>query len=402
MNYQYVAYTKDWKIVKGTLNVASESVAEQTLVRQGYQPISLKSMPVMPTFEQLFPSLFTIKPKEVIMFSRQLATLLEASISLVPGLQMLQDQTSNRLFKKVVMNMLENIRAGSSFSDALSKHSSVFGEVFCKLVAVGEQTGNLEVSLKQAANYMEKDQQAKKKIKRALTYPVIVLVVAMIVMAVLVLFVLPSMMTMFTSLGAELPITTKMLVGFMNFIDSYKLFVLGGMVALVIAVIVSLRQEQVRYHLDRLLITAPVIGTVNIMNEMSRFSRTITLLLHAGLPLPDIINMARETSSNRLIRQALGQVQNDLIQGEGLSAPMGKHKLFPKLLVQMVMVGEESGNLESTMNIVADNYESEADDKISGLIALIEPTMTIGLALMVGFIAISVISPMYSIMGVFE
>ncbi len=402
MNYQYVAYTKDWKIVKGTLNVASESVAEQTLVRQGYQPISLKSMPVMPTFEQLFPSLFTIKQKEVIMFSRQLATLLEASISLVPGLQMLQEQTSNRLFKKVIMNMLDNIRAGSSFSDALSKHSSVFGEVFCKLVAVGEQTGNLEVSLKQAANYMEKEQVAKKKIKRALTYPVIVLVVAMVVMAVLVLFVLPSMMTMFTSLGAELPITTKILVGFMDFIESYKLFVLVGIVALVFAVIVSLRQEPVRYQLDRLMITAPVIGTVNIMNEMSRFSRTITLLLHAGLPLPDIINMARDTSSNRLIREALGQVQSDLVQGEGLSIPMGKHKLFPKLLVQMVMVGEESGNLESTMNIVADNYESEADDKIGGLIALIEPTMTIGLALMVGFIAISVISPMYSIMGVFE
>lgn len=402
MNYQYVAYTKDWKIVKGTLNVASESVAEQTLVRQGYQPISLKSMPVMPTFEQLFPSLFTIKQKEVIMFSRQLATLLEASISLVPGLQMLQEQTSNKLFKKVIMNMLDNIRAGSSFSDALSKHSSVFGEVFCKLVAVGEQTGNLEVSLKQAANYMEKEQVAKKKIKRALTYPVIVLVVAMVVMAVLVLFVLPSMMTMFTSLGAELPITTKILVGFMDFIESYKLFVLVGIVALVFAVIVSLRQEPVRYQLDRLMITAPVIGTVNIMNEMSRFSRTITLLLHAGLPLPDIINMARDTSSNRLIREALGQVQSDLVQGEGLSIPMGKHKLFPKLLVQMVMVGEESGNLESTMNIVADNYESEADDKIGGLIALIEPTMTIGLALMVGFIAISVISPMYSIMGVFE
>ena len=402
MNYQYVAYTKDWKIVKGTLNVVSEVVAEQTLVRQGYQPISVKSQPVMPSLEQLFPSLFSVKPKEVIMFARQLATLLEASISLVPGLQMLQDQTTNRLFKTVLSNMLDDIRAGNSFSDALAKHEKVFGEVFCKLVSVGEQTGSLEVSLKQAASYLEKDQESKKKIKRALTYPVIVLVVAAVVVAVMVLFVLPSMMDMFTSLGADLPITTKLLVAFMGIVDSYKLYLLIGMVVIVIAVIVSLRQEKARYYLDRFMIKVPVLGPVNLMNEMARFSQTITLLLHAGLPLPDIINMTQRISSNRVIQEALKQVQNDLVQGEGLSAPMGKHSLFPRLLVQMVMVGEESGNLESTMSIIADNYQREADDKISSLISLIEPAMTIGLALVVAFIAISVISPMYSIMGVFE
>ena len=402
MNYQYVAYTKDWKIVKGTLNVASEVVAEQTLVRQGYQPISVKSQPVMPSLEQLFPSLFSVKSKEVIMFARQLATLLEASISLVPGLQMLQDQTTNKLFKTVLNNMLDDIRAGNSFTDALAKHEKVFGEVFCKLVSVGEQTGSLEVSLKQAASYLEKDQESKKKIKRALTYPVIVLVVAVVVVAVMVLFVLPSMMDMFTSLGADLPITTKLLVAFMGIVDSYKLYILIGMVVIVIAVIFSLRQEKARYYLDHFMIKVPVLGQVNLMNEMARFSQTITLLLHAGLPLPDIINMTQRISSNRVIQEALGQVQNDLVQGEGLSAPMGKHSLFPRLLVQMVMVGEESGNLESTMSIIADNYQREADDKISSLISLIEPAMTIGLALVVAFIAISVISPMYSIMGVFE
>ncbi|UCH43223.1 MAG: type II secretion system F family protein [Dehalococcoidales bacterium] len=401
MNYQYVAYTKDWKIVKGTLSVASEAVAEQTLIRQGYQPISVKSMAAMPSIEQLFPSLFTVKPKEVIMFARQLSTLLEASISLVPGLQMLQEQITNRLFKKVVGTMLDDIRAGNSFSDALTKHSNIFGEVFCKLVAVGEQTGSLEISLKQASNYIEKEVQAKKKIKRALTYPIIVLAVAIVVIGVLVIFVLPSMMSMFTSMNAELPITTKMLVAIMNFVESYKLYLFGAVVLSVVGLVVGIRQPKARYQLDRLLITLPVIGTVNLMNEMARFCQTITLLLHAGLPLPDIINMTRQTSSNRVIQNALNDVQNDLIKGEGLSVPMSKHSLFPHLLVQMVMVGEESGNLESTMSIVAESYESEADDKISGLIALIEPAMTIGLALMVAFIALSVISPMYSIMGAF-
>ena len=192
-----------------------------------------------------------------------------------------------------------------------------------------------------------------------------------------------------------------MLVAIMDFTNAYKVYLMGGIIALVAGAIISMRQPKVRYQLDHLLVTLPVIGTVNLMNEMARFCQTTTLLIHAGLPLPDIINMTRQTSSNRVIQKALNDVQNDLIKGEGLSVPMSKHKLFPHLLVQMVMVGEESGNLESTMTIVAESYESEADDKISGLIALIEPAMTVGLALMVAFIALSVISPMYSIMGQF-
>ena len=402
MNYQYVAYTNDWKIVKGTIDVASEKAAEQALIKQGYQPITLKPLSSMPAIEELFPSLFTVKPKEIIMFSRQLATLLEAGISLVPGLQMLQEQISNKLFKKTVTTILDNIRAGSPFSDALTKHAKTFGEVYCKLVGVGEQTGNLEVSLRQAANYIEKENIAKKKIKRALTYPIIVLAVALIVMAVLVVFVLPSMMTMFTSMDAELPLTTKLLIGMMGFIDAYKLHLLVGLGVVIFVGIIFFRQPPVRYQLDRLMLTVPLIGPVNLMNEMSRFSQTIALLIHAGLPLPDIIDMTRQTSGNRVMQNALVHVQRDLVQGEGLSGPMSKHKIFPRLLVQMVMVGEESGNLESTLNLVATSYESEADDRLSGLIALIEPAMTVGLALMVAFIALSVISPMYSILGTFD
>jgi len=401
MAYQYVAYTNDWKIVKGTINVASEKAAEQILFKQGYQPISVKPLTVMPSIDQLFPSLFKVKPKDVIMFSRQLATLLDAGISVVPGLQMLQEQTGNRAFKKIVMAILNDLRGGSSFSDALAQHTDAFGEVYCKLAAVGEQTGSLETSLRTAARYIEKQSVAKKKVKRALTYPVIVLVVAVVVVVVLVTFVLPSMTTMFTSMDAELPITTKMLIGFMDFVTAYKLHLLAGIGAAVFAAIICFKQPATRYHLDRWLLAMPIIGPVNSMNEMSRFSQIVALLLHAGLPLPDIIGMVRQTSSNRVMQEALTKVQHELIQGEGLSGPMSKNKIFPRLLVQMIMVGEESGNMESTLGIVADSYESEADDRLSGMIALIEPVMTIALGLTVAFIALSVISPMYSIMGAF-
>ena len=401
MNYQYVAYTNENKIVKGTISVASEKAAEQALMRQGYQPITLKPLTLMFSLEKILPSLFKVKQKEIIMFSRQLATLLEAGISLVPALKMLQEQMSNRVFREIITAILDDLRAGSSFSDALAKHTKTFGELYCRLSAVGEQTGSLEGSLRQAASYIEKDSVAKKKVKRALTYPILVLSVAVVVVTVLLIFVLPSMITMFTSVNVDLPITTRLLISVTNFVTDYKLYLLAGMGAVVFGAIMAFRQPSVRYKLDRLLLTIPIIGPVNLMNEMSRFSRTIALLVHAGLPLPDIIDMARQTSNNRVVKDTLTKVRHELIQGQGLSKPMSKNKLFPPLLTQMVMVGEESGNLESTLSTVADSYESEADDKLNDLIALIEPAMTIGLALVVAFIALSVITPMYSILGTF-
>ncbi len=401
MNFQYVAYTSDRRIVKGMIDVASELAAEQALIKQGYQPITLKSMTKMPAMEQIFPSLFKVKPKEVIMFSRQLATLLEAGISVVPALQMIQEQTGNRLFRSVILTILSDLRAGSSFSDALSKHTKIFGRVYYRLVAVGEQTGGLEASLKQAAKYIEKEVVAKKKVKRALTYPVIVLVVALIVISVLVVFVLPSMISMFSSLNVKLPWPTRMLIALMGFLTAYKLYLFLGVVALVVGGLIAMRQPKARYKIDGFMLKAPVIGIVNLMNEMARLSQTVAILLHAGLALPDIIEMARETTSNRVLRDALADVRRELVQGEGLSGPMGKKKVFPRLLVQMVMVGEESGNLESTLNIMAEGYEVEADDRLNGLISLIEPAMTIALALAVAFIALSVIMPMYSVLSAF-
>ncbi len=403
MNYQYVAYTNEWKIVKGAISVATEVAAEQALIKRGYQPITIKqqtSTP-MPNFQHFFPSLFSVKPKDVIMFSRQLATLLGSGITMVPALNMLQEQMSNRILKEATTEILDDLRAGSSFSGALVKHTKIFGEVFCKLASVGEQSGSLESSLKQAAIYVEKDSVAKKKIQRALTYPTIVLVVALVVVTVMIVFVLPQMTTMFTSMGADLPLTTKLLIGIIGFAASYKLHILVAIVVLVVIAIAGFRQPAVRYKLDRLLLTVPILGPVNLMNEMAHFSQTTSLLIHAGLSLPDIMNIAQQTSGNRVMCEALSKVRQGLVQGEGISAPMLENKLFPRLLVQMVRVGEETGNLESTLNIVAESYETEANDKLSGLIAMIEPTMTVGLGLLVAFVALSVISPMYSILSSF-
>lgn len=402
MNYKYVAYDEQKRLIKGKMEVASATVAEQMLLRRGYQPVTITEAITMPPIEEALPSLFKVKLKEVVMFSRQLATLIDAGISIVPALQLIQEQTGNRLLKKTINELLKDLRSGNSFSQALSRHEKIFSDLYCQLVAVGERTGNASDSLRQAALYMEKDDVMRKKIKKALTYPAIVAGVAVVVMAVLMTFVLPSLMEMFSNMNTELPITTRLLIDCTDFASTHALELFVGMGVVAGAGIMYVRRPSGRYKLDQLLLKAPVIGKANLMGEMARFSRTLALLVHAGLPLPEILQMAQQTSTNLVIKEALVQVRTELLQGEGLAAPMARNKLFPPLLVQMVSVGEESGRLESTLETVATSYEVEADETIGNMVSMIEPVMTIVLAIGVGFIALSVITPMYTMTGAFE
>lgn len=400
MNYRYVAYThSDKKLVKGTISGASEAIAVQLLHNQGCQPITLKPSITLPPIEQMLPNLFKVKDKDVIMFSRQLATLLDAGVTIVPALQLIQEQMSSRAFRNIIAEILNDIRAGSPFSETLSKHEKVFGELYCQVVAVGERTGGASDALRQASVHMEKDVAIKKKIKKAMTYPAIVLSVAVVVIVILTVFVLPRLMDTLTAMDVPLPLTTRMLMGFTDFTSGNILPLFGGIGLAVLVAVLYIRRPSGRYKLDRLLLAVPVVGKANLMVEMARFGRTLALLVRVGLPLPEILEMARRTSGNLVVKDALADVRTQLIQGEGLSGPMSKNKLFPRLLVQMVTVGEESGKLESTLETAAISYEAEADEKISGMISMIEPTMTIVLAVIIGFIALSVITPMYSMAG---
>jgi len=399
MDYQYVAYNEQKELVKGTISGASEAAV---LISQGYHPLTIKQKVGLPPIEEAFPSLFKIKPKEIIMFSRQLATLLDAGISIVPALHLLQEQAPKRQFRNIIGEIGNDLRSGSSFSEALFKHEKVFGQLYCNLIAAGERIGGLDQLLRQAADYIEKDMVNKAKIKKALTYPVIVLGVAAAVITVLLVFVLPEMVDMFDSVGQDLPITTRILINVNDFFQSYGFpFFVGVGVAMVL-LIGYVKRPAGRYRLDRFLLKTPVVGTALLMSEMARFSRILVLMIRAGLPLPEIVAMTRQTSTNVIIKDSLANVRTGLLQGEGLSEPMSRDPVFPNLLVQMVMVGEESGRLETTLETVADNYERTADEAITNMISMIEPVMTIVLALIVGFIAVSVITPMYEMTDAFK
>ena len=400
--YRYVALTSQEKPVKGTINAANEAVAGQLLTERGLKLVSLELQASRLALEQLFPTLFGIKPQEVVSFSRQLATLLESGITLVSALELIQQQPGSRAFKRVLTTMVSDLRTGISFSEALAKHPQVFNEIYCRTIATAERAGGLETILRQIADYQEKQGVAMKKVTGALTYPAIILGLGLCVVALLISTALPPLVNMFTQLEVNLPLPTRILIAVTNFVSAYKLYLLGFVVLLVAAGIWFIKQPSGRLRFDRTLLRTPLIGPPMHSAEVARFSRTASVLLSAGLPLQEIIDMLPQTSGNRAMRRSLSQVHQDLIRGEGVSEPMSRDDIFPPLLTQMVRVGEESNTLDSTLGVAADFYESDAEERISSLVRFIQPASTVFIALTVGFIALSIIMPMYTITGAFD
>jgi type IV pilus assembly protein PilC len=399
MDFNYVAYTEDKKLVKGKLSATNEEAALNLLSYGGYQTVSLKEVVPFFNMQKLAARFTRVKPREIIMFSRQLALLLESGTDIVSSLELLQSQVTNRTLQITLGEVASDIRGGSSLSAALSKHPRAFPELYARTLAAGEQAGNLEVVLRQMADYLERSATTEKKIKNALTYPVIVAIVAFVVIAVLITFVLPAFTGLYRALGADLPMTTQLLISTSEWLIDYGLFVLLGIVALAIVGFLYIRTPAGRLHFDKLMLTAPVIGRINLLSELARCCRTIALLFRVGLPLPDVMLQAIHGTNNKVIIKALTEVQQELIRGEGLSKPMAKRSVFLPLMVQMTSVGEETGHLDTTLSTVAQTYEVEADDRTSSAVGLIQPAITIFIGLAIAFIAISLVSAMYSIYG---
>ena len=333
------------------------------------------------------------------MFSRQLALLVEAGSDIAAALDLLSGQITNRMLKNIVREVVADIRGGLRISQTLQKHPKAFSALYCRTIAVSEETGNLESGLRQMADYIEKQATSSKKIKSALTYPIIVLVLAVVVIAVLVTFVMPAFIGLYSSLGAELPGITKALLAIVKFLLHYGLFILAGIVAVVVIGFAYTRTPTGRYQWDKLNLSLPMVGRITVLNELSRCCRTISLLFRAGLPLPEIMTLAISGSSNKVVSRALTEVREEMLKGQGLARPMSRNPVFLPLMVQMAAVGEGTGNLDNTLDTVAQSYEMEADDRTAALIAMITPAMTIFMGGLVGFIALALISTMYSILG---
>jgi type IV pilus assembly protein PilC len=398
MDYQYIAYTQDKKLVRGKLSAATEEAATRLLNYGGFQVVSLKLITPFFDSSKLKTRFTRIKAKEIIMFSRQLALLLESGTDIVTSLDLLQSQVSSA-FGKAIGEIAADIRAGNSLSVAMGRHPRVFPEIYYRTIAAGEQGGNLDVVLRQMADYLERGATVEKKVKGALAYPLMLAGIGVVVMIIMVTVVIPSFTSLYSQLGAELPLTTRIVIGLSDWLSHNGLMLLLVFVAVFGIVYIYSRTPGGKYQKDKLFLKLPLIGRITQLNELSRCCRTIALLFRVGLPLPEIMTQAIRGTKNRVIAQALTETQQELIRGEGLSKPMSKRNVFLPLMVQMVGVGEETGKLDATLTTVAQSYELEADDKTSAAIGLIQPALVAGIAVVIGFLAVSLLSTMYSIYG---
>ncbi len=399
MNYHYVACTEDNRVVKGKLSAAGEEAASDILAYSGYRVLSLKGVTPFFQAEKLTARFSRINPMEIVMFSRQLALLLESGTDVVTSLELLQAQISNRNLKKIIGEVVDDVRGGSPLSQALSKHPHAFPPFYHRLVSVGEKTGNLEVVLRRAADYMERTATTQKSVKSALVYPAILVILAIIVIGIMVTFVLPAFTSLYASFDVQLPAITRAFIAGTSWLQSYGIWLLLVIVAAIAAGYAYTKTPAGKLQWGKLMLTFPHIGHINLLNELSRCCRSMALLFGSGLPLPEIMTMVIQGTNNKAMELALTEVQQGMIAGGGLSGPMAKNKLFMPLMVQMTAVGEGTGNLDNTLTTVAESYEVEADDKTKTMVALITPAMTVIIGAIVGLIAIALLSAMYSIYG---
>jgi type IV pilus assembly protein PilC len=369
------------------------------LAYAGYRVISLRPHTQLFSLDKLFAGFFRVKPAEVVLFYRQLALLLESGISIVTALELLRAEISKRTFRKVLGEVIFDLRGGNQLSTALAKHPRIFSPIYCRLLSVGERAGNLEVLLRQVADYMEKHMATAKKIKGALRYPMITGIIAVVIVILLVVFVFPTFNKLYTSLGTELPAISRIVfegVGKLRSLGSYIMLVALAVIGIVLFYV---KTAAGRYKWHGLLLRLPLVGRVIHLNQLASCCRNISLLYDAGLPLTEIMPLVTQACGNSFMAKALSDVHKDMTQGEGLSKPMQKNPIFLPMMVQMVKVGEETGNLNTALSAAAQSYETEAEDRTSSLVSYIQPAMTGIIGLIIGFIAISLFSAIYSIYG---
>jgi type IV pilus assembly protein PilC len=398
MPYRYLAFDAAGRQRQGVLDVESESAAERTLWDRGLTIVDLKPTRASLDMAQLFPTFLGPKRQDVIILTEQMANLVESGVGIVAALDLLADEVSNKAFRQVLKRIADDLRLGSSFSEALSRHPLVFPPIYRRMVEVGERTGNVGFVLRQLSGYMQKEQNISRKIRSATSYPLFLLVMAAIVVLIVMNFTLPPLLSLYDEFDATLPLPTKILMGTATFLLTYRFYLFVGAALLVILVAWYITTPTGRHQFDRLLIRSPVIGRINTQGAVARLSRSLSTLLSAGVSLPESLELGMDIVDNTVLSQAVERLRQETLQGRGLSGPISQSSYFPRMLAQMVRVGEETGTLDTHLATLADFYEEEVDRSLKRLTDILEPGLIIFVGLIVAFVAISVILPMYSLL----
>jgi len=400
MPYAFRAYTEDRKVVEGVIDAVSEEAAEQSLYQSGYRNVlTLKERPAGTFAERYLPTLVGVRPQDVIDFSREMATLVRSGITVLSALELLQSQVRKAALRTVIAGLVRQIADGRSFSEAAGRYPNVFSHTYCRVVYAAERAGSLEAGLSQMAAYMEKQKALSRKAVSALTYPALVVGMAIIIVIVLMVVAMPPLVSLFAALDLALPVQTRALITVYDFIGTYRLQLIAAVLLLAVAGVGFFRLPAGRLVMSRLAISLPGIGPVNHERHLERFCRSAAMLLRAGLRLPDIVSVVSQTVPNLLVRRSLDRLGREIIQGQSLSRIMAADGMFPPVMVGMVAVGEKTGDLEGALENVADYYERSVDRRTARLVALVEPVITIAVGLVVAFVVMSLISPLYSVLG---
>lgn len=397
MPYHYLAYDLSGTEKTGILQVDREETAEEILFQRGLTIAKLTK--TNPAFDltKWFPTFFGPKLRDVIVFSNQLANLVESGVALLTGLDLMAEEVSSKPLRKVLHQVVEDIRQGSSISAALAKHELVFPPIYQSMIQVGERTGNLGSVLRQLSIHLEKESNLKSKIKGAMTYPGVVLAMAFGVVLLLLNFTLPPLLALYSEFDALLPWPTRFLMGVTNSFLEYRIYLLVGFIGLLVIGFFYFRSTRGKKQLSHLSLKMPVIGQINTYGNSARFSRTLATLITAGLQLTESMELTGQTIQNVVLNHEIEMLRQETLQGRGIAVPLSQSVYFPKMLAQVVRVGEETGSLDNQLITLATYYEEEVDRALKNLTSLLEPAMMIFVGVIVGFVAVSVIMPMYSL-----
>ncbi len=377
----------------GEMNSASMALVKAQLRKQGIAPTKVRKKQ---------SSLFSgakkkkITPGDITLFTRQMATMMKAGVPLVQSFDIVADGLDNLTLKELIAAIKTDVASGTNFANALRKHPRQFDELMCNLIESGEQSGSLETMLDRVAVYKEKSETLKKKIKKAMTYPIAVVVVAIVVTSILLIKVVPTFEELFEDFGAELPAFTQMVIGISNFLQAWWLIFVAALIAFIFAFReAKLRSQKVADAVDRFVLKIPVIGEIIIKSVYARFARTLSTTFSAGVPLVEALTSTAGATGNVVYRTAVERVREDVSTGQQLNFSMRNTGVFPNMLLQMTAIGEESGALDEMLDKAAEFYEEEVDNAVDNLTALMEPIIMAVLGVLIGGLIIAMYLPIF-------
>jgi type IV pilus assembly protein PilC len=392
--YAFSAVASDGHQAKGVEKADSRAAVELALYERELRDIRVTEKKNFLQMELTGPR---VKRSDLMHLSRQMAAFVRAGLPILEAVHTIGEEATNSSVRRVMQEIEDGLRAGERFSDCLDKHPRVFPDFYRGIIRSAELTGELDAVLARLAIYIERDLEARRKVKSATIYPAVILVMSVVTITVLAWFVLPKFKVFFASLNAKLPLPTRMLLAVTDFLTSWWWAVGIGVVGVALIIAAALQTERGRFLKDRFILSVPVLGVTIQYALVERFCRILASMISAGVALPEALRVATESLRNRVYMQSLNSVNEAMLEGEGIAGPLARTQLFPSTAAQMLRVGENTGTLDTQLETTAQYYETELDYKIKKLTALFEPAVIVVMGLLVGFVAIALVSAMYGV-----